>query len=113
MSDTIKIKVEVNGKSVPLSDISMETIGKIRDAESEESAPVFSTTKKKGRNILIIKLTEICKDNLRSAINGDSTPYVALGEDGDWDWGFYSGDAFIDVKRHYSESIKPLFGESK
>lgn len=39
MSDEIKINVTVNGKEVPLAAISMETIGKIRDAEKEE--PVY------------------------------------------------------------------------
>jgi len=58
MSDTIKIKVEVNGKEVPLSNISMETIGKIRDAESKKIPVVRIATLDNLNDRLIFKVTE-------------------------------------------------------
>ena len=42
MSKRIDITVKVNGKEVPLSNISMETIGKIRDVEKEKLAYIGS-----------------------------------------------------------------------
>ncbi len=110
MSDTVEINVKINGKEVPLNNISLETFSKIQDAESEKNTPVFSTgCNKSGVGVLILRLTEEIIDHLETAISNCS--YLAIEEDGTWGWGFNAKDTLEDVKKHY-DNVKPLFEEN-
>ena len=84
MSDKIEINVKVNGVVVPLSDISDETLLKIKSSGAkvkadlaEEVAPIFSVLGER----LIIKLDDRLKQSLRSALSG-SLKYISLAQNG-------------------------------
>lgn len=110
MSDNIKITVEINGKQVPLSSLSDETIGKIKKQELEKKAPVFS----KIRNRLIIKLTPKVVQTLRRVVeqlNAGTTEencYMSMEPDGFF--GCYNiGTTRECVQRFYRETPQPIF----
>lgn len=84
MSDKIEINVKVNGVEVPLSDISDETLLKIKSSEAkvkadlvETFAPVFSVQGDR----LIIKLNASLRRTLRSALDSDVV-YFSLHANG-------------------------------
>jgi len=110
MTANIKITVEINGKQVPLSSISDETLSKIREQELEENAPVFSNTS----NRLIVKLTPKVVRTLRRVVgqlNSGTTKencYMSIEPDGVF--GCYDlGTTKESVQKFYSETPQPIF----
>lgn len=54
--NTIKINVESNGKPLPLHELSVESILKIREASKPKPVPVFQVCEKAGKKYLLLKL---------------------------------------------------------
>jgi hypothetical protein len=112
MSERIEITVKVNGKVVPLSNISTETFNKIRDAESEKDAPVFSKTDK-GAGRLIVKMTPCVKkyfeEFAKSIPIGQYCSFEPTGFFGSYDL----GKTWNEARNYYGgETAVPIFEEN-
>ena len=113
MSDKIEINVKINGKEVPVSNISLETFSKIRDAEKqgeEKNAPVFS----KVSNRLIIKMTPRIQKYFEIFLKQvPMGSYGSFEPDGGFVGLFGFGETWEEAKNFYSdETAEPLFEEN-
>lgn len=106
MSDRIKITVEVNGKQVPLSSLSEETINKIWASEEEENAPVFF----RARDRLCMRITPELIDEMRTqGILGITDPrYVSFTPDG-LIGSNHMGFTYRNARSYYLIPPEPIF----
>ena len=109
MADTIKITVEVNGKQVPLSSLSYETIKGIKQREQEEleeNAPRFFVIGKR----LCMKITpQLIKRLSEEGILQITTPqYISFDFQGRLG-AINMGDTFKKAKEYYPDcTTKPI-----
>jgi len=117
--DKIEITVKVNGKSVPLSSVSDETLSKIKRQqdldEDEKYAPVFYVCGSPGMNRLIVKMTPCVISTMKTAIGLIDSGVIDVGtyisfEPGGTIGTYNVGRTVREVKSFYRCGIiKPLF----
>ena len=97
--------LEIKGRQISEQTI-VEALKRFEEFD-ESKSPVFSIV----QDCLVIKLTKDIKDCFETAL--ETCGYLALENDGIWEWGFDKGETFEDVTKHFGDTPKPLFKENK